>query len=366
MIRRIRAMPWGLGEKLKSSEANALDENVTYALDKRPRQTDTLESDVTVTGHTLFQGQTDVSGALNVSGRSTFTGPVEADGPTRLAGPTEVAGATHASGVIDIASSSTVTGKLSAAGNGYITLRRVPSLPGLRSLTGMADGDMAVADGYGLYDFHPYPAATPLPPDDLYWCLHSSNVRGVWLHSMMNLPLGPLGRLSLISQAVVDQILNASFRSPAFQAEVDAEVQRQLGNGASLAKAWGEYYLDAPPYGNNQDIRINALDQWGVSDAILHPNSKSLDITLATPFATDNFVVTVNAYGVDRAGRRVPITGSAVAVPTAPDGFSVFVNNLAQFGTNGWTLSQEDLHNGFRTASGTGMRGVLTFAAFGA
>lgn len=45
-ISRVNGAGWGIGDKLTSSQANGLDLNTTYALDKRAGQTDTLESRV--------------------------------------------------------------------------------------------------------------------------------------------------------------------------------------------------------------------------------------------------------------------------------------------------------------------------------
>lgn len=50
MISRSYLTGWGVGEKLTSAQMNALDINVTYALDKRAGQTDTLASLVTLAG----------------------------------------------------------------------------------------------------------------------------------------------------------------------------------------------------------------------------------------------------------------------------------------------------------------------------
>lgn len=50
MITRAKSPPFGVGVKLTSSIANAMDENATHALDKRSGETDTLGSVVTCTG----------------------------------------------------------------------------------------------------------------------------------------------------------------------------------------------------------------------------------------------------------------------------------------------------------------------------
>lgn len=49
-IPRVKPGDWSLGEKLTSAQQNELDTNVTYALDKRNGETDTLESVVSLTG----------------------------------------------------------------------------------------------------------------------------------------------------------------------------------------------------------------------------------------------------------------------------------------------------------------------------
>lgn len=49
-ISRVKPANWGIGEKLTSAQQNQLDTNVTYSLDKRAGQTDTLESVVTCSG----------------------------------------------------------------------------------------------------------------------------------------------------------------------------------------------------------------------------------------------------------------------------------------------------------------------------
>jgi hypothetical protein len=68
-IARVRPATWGSGAKLSSAEANALDENTTHALDKRAGQTDTLASDITLTGSINVEGLAFISagGALEVN-----------------------------------------------------------------------------------------------------------------------------------------------------------------------------------------------------------------------------------------------------------------------------------------------------------
>lgn len=49
-ISRINPPGWGIGDKFTSAQANGLDNNTTYALDKRSGYTDTLQSVVTASG----------------------------------------------------------------------------------------------------------------------------------------------------------------------------------------------------------------------------------------------------------------------------------------------------------------------------
>lgn len=105
----IRTKVWNFGEKLTSSELNALDENVINGLDKRSGQTDVLASTVEVTGvmtHTgdlISNGQTNVNtlyttglvsigGTLAVTGVSTFSGNVVTNGTLTTNGAVTVAG----------------------------------------------------------------------------------------------------------------------------------------------------------------------------------------------------------------------------------------------------------------------------------
>jgi len=53
-ITRVKTGGWKYGDNLTSSQLNDLDTNVTYGLDKRVGETDTLSSDVTVDGSLTF------------------------------------------------------------------------------------------------------------------------------------------------------------------------------------------------------------------------------------------------------------------------------------------------------------------------
>lgn len=77
-IARVKDPGWGANEKLTSGQVNALDINVTYALDKRAGQTDTLASTVSVTGQLNLSAAghlTTVAGATVTFGSAaTFNG----------------------------------------------------------------------------------------------------------------------------------------------------------------------------------------------------------------------------------------------------------------------------------------------------
>lgn len=68
-IPRVKSPNWGIGEKLTSAQQNQLDTNVTYALDKRTGETDTIGSVITLgaTGRIIQS----VTGAPNAD--STFS-----------------------------------------------------------------------------------------------------------------------------------------------------------------------------------------------------------------------------------------------------------------------------------------------------
>ncbi|KYF87777.1 hypothetical protein BE20_24850 [Sorangium cellulosum] len=57
-LTRTKNPDWGVNEKLTSAQINALDANVTNALDKRAGQTDTLASNIEVTGTVAFRNIT--------------------------------------------------------------------------------------------------------------------------------------------------------------------------------------------------------------------------------------------------------------------------------------------------------------------
>lgn len=65
-ISRVKPGGWATYEQLTSTQLNSLDTNFTYVLDKRSGQTDTLESDVSVTG------DLDISGDVTIRNNLTF------------------------------------------------------------------------------------------------------------------------------------------------------------------------------------------------------------------------------------------------------------------------------------------------------
>lgn len=85
-ISRTKTPDWAYSEVVTSAQLNALDANVTNALDKRSGQTDTLESDVTATGLIVISG----TGAISVDGGGellvTSTGEMNVNGPLKVFG----------------------------------------------------------------------------------------------------------------------------------------------------------------------------------------------------------------------------------------------------------------------------------------
>lgn len=80
-ILRTNAAGWGVGDKLTSSQTNAVDVNVTNALDKRAAQTDTLSSTVTIAS----------GGGLSFASGSTLSIPAGVN-PTIALGTGSVTG----------------------------------------------------------------------------------------------------------------------------------------------------------------------------------------------------------------------------------------------------------------------------------
>lgn len=80
-LERINPADWGVGDKLTSAQINAIDENVTHALDKRAGETDTLASDVTVIGTVTHEGDVTFDGNHT---RFQNGGSLDIDVPTTI------------------------------------------------------------------------------------------------------------------------------------------------------------------------------------------------------------------------------------------------------------------------------------------
>lgn len=85
-ISRTKTPDWAYSEVVTSAQLNALDANATNALDKRVGETDTLESDVTLTGSITVSG----SGIISVDGGGELlvgsTGEMNVNGPLKVFG----------------------------------------------------------------------------------------------------------------------------------------------------------------------------------------------------------------------------------------------------------------------------------------
>lgn len=73
-LSRTKPGGWGYAEVLTHDQLNAIDANIENALDKNSGHTDTLASDITVTGTTTFTGD------INVDGYATFTDKIFMNG----------------------------------------------------------------------------------------------------------------------------------------------------------------------------------------------------------------------------------------------------------------------------------------------
>lgn len=109
---------WGFGSKLGSADLDAIEDNITYALDKRSGETDTLASDVTVTGETAFEGETAFNGVVSFDAGVTFT----ADASLTVAGPASFSAAADFSGATTFNSDVTLDGVQLIVDGGSIVL----------------------------------------------------------------------------------------------------------------------------------------------------------------------------------------------------------------------------------------------------
>lgn len=109
-ISRAKPPGWGVGDKLTSAEQNQVDLNTTYALDKRAGQTDTLASNVTVTGETTFNNRVHINATLDVAGDANFGAGTTVNANSLTAVSAAVSGAATVSGTLQV--SGTLTGSL--------------------------------------------------------------------------------------------------------------------------------------------------------------------------------------------------------------------------------------------------------------
>lgn len=117
-IARVKTAGWALNEKLTSAQMNAVDLNVTNALDKRAGQTDTLNSVVTVgsSGEIKFSSgaiETHLTGSAstyNSGSLISFNGTMTFDGD-----------ATHANGDISTFSSGSLISHASGSFDHYLS-----------------------------------------------------------------------------------------------------------------------------------------------------------------------------------------------------------------------------------------------------
>jgi hypothetical protein len=130
MISRVKPSTWAVNEKLTSAQINQIDTSLTYALDKRDGYSDTLGSDVTVTGGSLtFSSGTSITtnsgstalfgGSVAVSSSGTLT--VSAGSTTNLASTNTITGnTTFSTGTLTVNSATSLVGAVTA-GNFTLT-----------------------------------------------------------------------------------------------------------------------------------------------------------------------------------------------------------------------------------------------------
>ena len=73
-LSRTKPGGWTYAEVLTSPQITAVDLNIENALDKRTAHSDTLASDVTVTGFTTFNGDTQINGTNTVTNTILMSG----------------------------------------------------------------------------------------------------------------------------------------------------------------------------------------------------------------------------------------------------------------------------------------------------
>lgn len=121
-----RTKTWAFGEKLTSDQINALDTNVINALDKRFGMTDTLASDITVTGATVFSGATTFNSSINVTGAITTSNTFTTTAGMVFNSGNTVTGNMHLAGIETVDSGGSIVvasgGSLTTASGSTVTL----------------------------------------------------------------------------------------------------------------------------------------------------------------------------------------------------------------------------------------------------
>lgn len=87
---------WSFGQKLTSDQANAIDINITNAVDKRSGQSDTVASNITVTGTMALNG------INTVGGFTTFTAPIVTSNTIQTTGQVTFASGSSMAGVVSL------------------------------------------------------------------------------------------------------------------------------------------------------------------------------------------------------------------------------------------------------------------------
>ena len=130
-IARVKPANWAVNEKLTSAQQNAVDTNITFALDKRAGETDTLSSAITVdaTGSIIFANLshlTTIAGAIVVFGSAnSFTGVSTFSGASSLL----------SSGIVTLSGTNTISGTLAIGATTTITATSINWNTGLSDVT---------------------------------------------------------------------------------------------------------------------------------------------------------------------------------------------------------------------------------------
>jgi len=137
-ISRIKPSDWALNEELTSVQMNAVDTNVTFALDKRVGETDTVASDVT------FEGDIDVTTSIVIfySGShltlrpgtiTSFACDIALSGVSTYNGFSSI----NSTGIVNLGGTNIINGVNTISGTtqilGTVTLERTPKPPKIPS-----------------------------------------------------------------------------------------------------------------------------------------------------------------------------------------------------------------------------------------